>query len=199
MARGSSSSRRTPRRRRSARRIAFRTMSTRSRRRTSSSGTSGPWTWPGATTRVTEGAFSVGQYAISPDGSRLVMSRAPSPLLEFSHLAELWVTDARGGDARQLTSGNRVSEGSLSISPDNGRGAVPGRRQRSDRRDTTTARYSCCRSPAARRAWRRRPTRPMTCPTRNGRRTGRRSTSSRAWACTTRCSASTSRRGARPP
>ena len=75
----------------------------------------------GATTRVTEGAFSVGQFAISPDGSRLVMSRAPSPLLEFSHLAELWVTDARGGDARQLTSGNRVSEGSLSISPDNGR------------------------------------------------------------------------------
>ncbi len=75
----------------------------------------------GTTTRVTEGAYSVGQYAISPDGSRLVMSRAPSPLLEFSHLAELWVTDARGGDARQLTSGNRVSEGSLAISPDNTR------------------------------------------------------------------------------
>ena len=75
----------------------------------------------GTTTRVTEGAYSVVQYAISPDGSRLVMSRAPSPLLEFSHLAELWVTDARGGDARQLTSGNRVSEGSLAISPDNTR------------------------------------------------------------------------------
>jgi dipeptidyl aminopeptidase/acylaminoacyl peptidase len=75
----------------------------------------------GATARVTGGAFSVGQYAISPDGSRLVMSRTSSPLLEFSHLAELWVSEARGGEARQLTSGNRVSEGSLSIAPDNTR------------------------------------------------------------------------------
>lgn len=75
----------------------------------------------GAATRLTDGAFSVGQYAASPDGSRLVMSRVPSPLLEFSHLAELWVTDHRGADAMQLTSGNRVSEGGLSVSPDNTR------------------------------------------------------------------------------
>jgi dipeptidyl aminopeptidase/acylaminoacyl peptidase len=63
----------------------------------------------------------VGQYALSPDGSRLVTLRSPSPLLEFSHLAELWVSDPAGGDARQLTSNNRVAEGSLSISPDNTR------------------------------------------------------------------------------
>ena len=71
------------------------------------------------TTRLTEGAFSVTQYAVSPDGSRIAMSRAPSPLLEFSHLAEIWVLDASGANARQLTSQNRVSEGSLSIAPDN--------------------------------------------------------------------------------
>ena len=75
----------------------------------------------GTTTRVTEGDLYVTRYAISPDGTRLVMSRAPSPLLEFSHLAELWVTDRAVGTRSQLTSGNRVSEGSLAISPDNTR------------------------------------------------------------------------------
>lgn len=75
----------------------------------------------GTTTKLTDGAFSVGQYVVSPDGSRLVMSRAPSPLLEFSHLSELWVSAGRGAEARQLTSGNRISEGGLSISPDNTR------------------------------------------------------------------------------
>jgi dipeptidyl aminopeptidase/acylaminoacyl peptidase len=73
----------------------------------------------GEASRITEGDYSVVQYAVSPDGKSLVTSRAPSPLLEFSHLAELWVSDARGGGAWQLTSGNRVSEGGLAISPDN--------------------------------------------------------------------------------
>ena len=81
------------------------------------------WTVPlsGTPNRVTEGNYSVVQYALSPDGSRLVTLRAPSPLLEFSHLAELWVSDAAGSDARQLSSNNRVAEGGLSISPDNTR------------------------------------------------------------------------------
>jgi dipeptidyl aminopeptidase/acylaminoacyl peptidase len=73
----------------------------------------------GEASRVTEGDYSVVQYAVSPDGTRLVTSRTSSPLLEFSHLAELWVSDARGGGARQLTAGNRVGEGGLAISPDN--------------------------------------------------------------------------------
>jgi dipeptidyl aminopeptidase/acylaminoacyl peptidase len=75
----------------------------------------------GASQRITDGAYSVTQYAISPDGARIVTSRTSSPLLEFSHLSELWLTDASGRDARQLTSGNRVNEGSLAIAPDNAR------------------------------------------------------------------------------
>jgi dipeptidyl aminopeptidase/acylaminoacyl peptidase len=75
----------------------------------------------GVSQRVTDGAFSVTQYTISPDGARLVMSRTASPLLEFSHLNELWVSDANGRDARQLTSGNRVNEGGMAIAPDNAR------------------------------------------------------------------------------
>ena len=48
----------------------------------------------GKTTRFTEGDFSVGQYAPSPrNGSRVAMSRTPSPLLEFSHLSEVWVME----------------------------------------------------------------------------------------------------------
>jgi dipeptidyl aminopeptidase/acylaminoacyl peptidase len=75
----------------------------------------------GVAERVTEGAFSVMHFALSPDGTRLVTARAPSPLLEFSHLSELWVSDAMGHEARQLTSGNRVSEGGMAIAPDNAR------------------------------------------------------------------------------
>ncbi|HQZ37406.1 MAG TPA: S9 family peptidase [Vicinamibacterales bacterium] len=73
----------------------------------------------GKTTRLTDGDYSIVQYAVSRDGSRFVVSRAPSPLLEFSHLAEIWTLDADGANLRQLTSQNRVSEGSLDVSPDN--------------------------------------------------------------------------------
>ncbi|MGE0461669.1 MAG: prolyl oligopeptidase family serine peptidase [Vicinamibacterales bacterium] len=75
----------------------------------------------GTTTKLTDGDFSVEQYTLSPDGSRIALTRSPSPLLEFSHLAEVWVMDASGADARQLTSGNRIAERGLAISPDNTR------------------------------------------------------------------------------
>jgi dipeptidyl aminopeptidase/acylaminoacyl peptidase len=74
----------------------------------------------GKTKKITDGAdFSVSSYALSPDGTRLAISRTTSPLLEFSHLAEVWVMAADGSGAKQMTSGNRVSEGGLAISPDN--------------------------------------------------------------------------------
>ncbi len=72
----------------------------------------------GNTTRLTDGAFSITQYAVSPDGTRIVTTRTSSPLLEFSHLNEVWVMNADGQGARQLTTGNRVSEGNLMVSPD---------------------------------------------------------------------------------
>jgi dipeptidyl aminopeptidase/acylaminoacyl peptidase len=73
----------------------------------------------GKTTRVTDGAWSVGSYSLSPDGTRLAMTRTSSTLLEFSHLAEIWVAAADGTGARQMTSSNRVAEGNLAIAPDN--------------------------------------------------------------------------------
>jgi dipeptidyl aminopeptidase/acylaminoacyl peptidase len=73
----------------------------------------------GKTRKITDGEYSVGQFALSKDGTRLAIARTPSPLLEFSHLAELWIMSADGSGARQLTAGNRVAEGNLAISPDN--------------------------------------------------------------------------------
>jgi dipeptidyl aminopeptidase/acylaminoacyl peptidase len=75
----------------------------------------------GKTSKVTDGQYSVNQYSLAMDGARLVIARTPSPLLEFSHLAEVWIMSADGSSARQLTSGNRVAEGNLAISPDNTR------------------------------------------------------------------------------
>ena len=75
----------------------------------------------GVSQQVTEGAFSITRFAISRDGTRLVTSRTSSPLLEFSHLNELWVSDVQGRDPRQLTSGNRVNESGMAIAPDNAR------------------------------------------------------------------------------
>jgi len=75
----------------------------------------------GQTRKLTDGDFSIEQYTLSPDGSRVALSRSPSPLLEFSHLSDVWVMDASGANLRQLTSGNRIAERGLAISPDNTR------------------------------------------------------------------------------
>ncbi|MGQ0732425.1 MAG: prolyl oligopeptidase family serine peptidase, partial [Acidobacteriota bacterium] len=70
----------------------------------------------GKATRLTEGAFSVRSYALSGDGRRLTMMRAPSPLLEHSRFSEVWVMDVSGG-ATQLTK-NVISESNALLSPD---------------------------------------------------------------------------------
>jgi dipeptidyl aminopeptidase/acylaminoacyl peptidase len=72
----------------------------------------------GKTRKVTDGEFSVTAFDLSSDGSKVVMSRAPSPLLEHSPQGEVWVMDADGGNARQLTD-NTVPENDPSLSPDN--------------------------------------------------------------------------------
>jgi dipeptidyl aminopeptidase/acylaminoacyl peptidase len=69
--------------------------------------------------RLTSGDHSIVDYVLSPDGTRIATTRTSSPLLEFSHLSEIWIMDASGANARQLTSGNRVSENVVGISADN--------------------------------------------------------------------------------
>lgn len=71
----------------------------------------------GKTTQVTFGDYSVTSYALSPSGSRIAMTRAPSPLLEHRMKSEAWVMDANGGNATRLTT-NDVTESDVSISPD---------------------------------------------------------------------------------
>lgn len=72
----------------------------------------------GGTKKITAGNFSVTSYAISNDGTKLVTSRAPSPLLEHDPLGEVWLSNSDGSDARALTS-NGVPETSPALSPDN--------------------------------------------------------------------------------
>ena len=71
----------------------------------------------GKTKRVTEGDWSVGNYELSADGTRIAMHRTPSPLLGSGERGEVWVMDASGQNARQLTT-NGVSEANASLSPD---------------------------------------------------------------------------------
>src|SRR4029079_12615455 len=50
-------------------------------------------------------------------GRRIAMTRMPSPLLEFSDHTEVWLMDADGTNAKQLTN-NKVPESNPTLSPD---------------------------------------------------------------------------------
>jgi dipeptidyl aminopeptidase/acylaminoacyl peptidase len=70
--------------------------------------------------RVTSGDYSILSYAISRDGARIACSRAPSPRYGDNDRGEIWVMDADGTRALQLTK-NTVAESGPSLSPDNDR------------------------------------------------------------------------------
>src|SRR2546422_944805 len=70
--------------------------------------------------RITEGDYSVLDYTLSRDGSKIVQQRAPSPLLGDADKGEVWVTDAAGANAVQLTH-NQVGESDAQLAPDNAR------------------------------------------------------------------------------
>jgi dipeptidyl aminopeptidase/acylaminoacyl peptidase len=79
------------------------------------------WTLDVATrteSRVTSGAYSVMEYDLSRDGKRITYERAPDPQYGSQELAELWIMDANGANAQQLTN-NHVDEGRAVLSPDN--------------------------------------------------------------------------------
>ena len=71
----------------------------------------------GKTKRITEGDWSVSSYELSDDGKRIAMHRTPTPLLGSNEGGEVWVMDASGANAKQLTT-NRVSESNVALSPD---------------------------------------------------------------------------------
>ncbi len=67
--------------------------------------------------RITEGEFSILQFQLSDDGMRIAHSRAPTPLLDNRDEGEVWIMDADGGNALQLTD-NTVIESGAQLSPD---------------------------------------------------------------------------------
>jgi dipeptidyl aminopeptidase/acylaminoacyl peptidase len=69
-------------------------------------------------TRITDGDYSVTDYELSDDGRKVVFLRAPTPLLGSGDQSEVWVANADGSNAVQLTR-NTVQEGNATISPDN--------------------------------------------------------------------------------
>jgi dipeptidyl aminopeptidase/acylaminoacyl peptidase len=67
--------------------------------------------------RITTGDFSIRDYALSRDGTRVACHRAPNPLLGSSDQSEVWVMGADGSGAVQITQ-NQVAESSARLSPD---------------------------------------------------------------------------------
>lgn len=72
----------------------------------------------GEETRLTGGDFSVRGYALSRDGRKIVLHRAPTPLVGDAARSEIWVMDARGENAQQLTHNDQPEYGAR-LSPDN--------------------------------------------------------------------------------
>jgi dipeptidyl aminopeptidase/acylaminoacyl peptidase len=72
----------------------------------------------GSTTKITQGDYSIGSYALSDDGKKVVLHRAISPVLEHGRTSEVWVMNADGSGALQLTR-NNVTESGARLSPDN--------------------------------------------------------------------------------
>lgn len=68
--------------------------------------------------RITEGDFSILSYRLSRNGKNISFHRAPTPLYDDSDEGEVWVMDADGIGAMQLTR-NTVAERGAELSPDN--------------------------------------------------------------------------------
>ena len=67
---------------------------------------------------ITSGDSSVTSYRLSRDGTRIALTRAPSPQAADANRTEVWTMDAAGDNARQATT-NSVEEAEAELSPDN--------------------------------------------------------------------------------
>jgi len=67
--------------------------------------------------RLTQGDYSVLAYSLSEDGKKIAVHRAPTPQIEDSDQSEVWVMDASGANAKQITN-NKVQEADAELSPD---------------------------------------------------------------------------------
>jgi len=72
----------------------------------------------GQTEQVSTGAFTIRGYELARDGTMIAHHRAPGPLYDDSARSEVWVMDADGHNARQITR-NPIGESRASLSPGN--------------------------------------------------------------------------------
>ena len=68
--------------------------------------------------QITEGDFSITNYKLSRDGTKFAHHRGPNPLYGSAEHNEVWIMNADGTDAIQITN-NNVSEQGAQLSPDN--------------------------------------------------------------------------------
>ncbi len=71
----------------------------------------------GAEKQLSSAGLSVASYRLSRDGKTILLERAPSTLVDDAHKGEVWMMDAGGGNARQLTR-NNIEEQQPELSPD---------------------------------------------------------------------------------
>ena len=72
----------------------------------------------GAEMQLDTGDYSVTDYRLSRDGTKVAMHRAPTPLAGDTTRSEVWVMDVSGANARALTR-NVIEEAFAELSPDN--------------------------------------------------------------------------------
>jgi dipeptidyl aminopeptidase/acylaminoacyl peptidase len=71
----------------------------------------------GSETRLTSGDYSITNYSLAKDGGKIAFHRQPTPLLGSGADAEVWLMNADGSGATQLTH-NTVQENNAAVSPD---------------------------------------------------------------------------------
>jgi len=67
--------------------------------------------------RLTEGDFTVREFSVSRDGTKMVFAAAPTSLYDDTLKSEIWILDLDDGSKRQITK-NGVNEADISLSPD---------------------------------------------------------------------------------
>jgi dipeptidyl aminopeptidase/acylaminoacyl peptidase len=68
--------------------------------------------------RLTEGEYSVRDFSLARDGSKILYAAAPTPLYDDTLFSEIWIMDLKEGTKEQVTK-NKIPEGDISLSPDN--------------------------------------------------------------------------------
>lgn len=67
---------------------------------------------------LTEGDFTIREFSVSGDGTKILFTAAPTPLYDDILNCEIWIMDLKDGSKLQITK-NGIYETDISLSPDN--------------------------------------------------------------------------------